>query len=100
MKTPEQQNYVLQEFPELRVHDGLFKLGAYQITAPENIDERQLRAGASIGLARFRDKLIEQHKAARVAADAATGSDIRRLEERCKTLLATIAELGTEDRYT
>lgn len=85
---------------ELAARSKIVKCGAYEICAPENLDERQLRAGASIGLMRFRDKIIAQHTACRKAADEATGSEIRRLEERCKTLLDIITQCVTEDRYT
>jgi hypothetical protein len=100
MKTPEQQKHVLAEFKELRIRDGVIKLEGYEITEPENIDERQLRAGASIGLMRLRDKLIKRLEACRAAAAQATGAEIRRLETKCNTLVSIIAEIGTEDRYT
>lgn len=95
---------ILQEFPELRIKDGVIRHGACHVCDPDLLDERQIRAGVAIGLRRFMLMLSERHDKLQALIDedpsGMTNDERKRLQEKASLLLKIVGELGTwEGRY-
>lgn len=92
---------ILAEFPELRVRDGVVRYEGTHVADPEKLDERQLRAGAAIGLRRARDILLKRHEETLKEVSLERNLEQRRkLEEKAKWLLRLATETSDwECRY-
>lgn len=59
-RNPARHEMVIEEFPEIRLDEGILKHGAKKVSKPQEIDVMQIRAGAAIGLERFMKELNER----------------------------------------
>lgn len=91
---------IFAEFPELRRDGQAVYYGSMNVTIVPLLSERQLRAGAAIGLHRMLVVLDERCRALEQRVDEAEFEERRLLEAKVKWLRSLVSELGTQEcRY-